>query len=437
MTSVCVAISVRNGEAFLEEAIESVLAQTFADLELRIYDNGSTDASTAIARRFTSDPRVTLAVNERDIGYYGSLNRALAETACPLFVPFAADDVMAPANLQLKVAALRRTGAALAHSPVHLIDGAGAVTGELGRQHAPRELYRAPEFFRLCAPVNCITCPAVVVETAALRAIGGFDGRLPYCADWLAWMRLALRHGVAYVDQPLVGWRQHDGSGTSDSLRSAVYATEDPAALAAALDDTALPRDWSPLREPMLAACLARMAAHLERDGHHRAGAGGHAAYALAGRAVVLGPDDLRLRRLFSDLVARAGLAAPAMPFHTVALPAVDPSQVSAAVAHARELGAAGLLGTFAVGARPEGADALAALLESELATGPEIGIDLVAGEDPEALLAPGTVALAPFGSPQAAAAEARGVPALLHDLPDPFARPADPGRFETLRAAA
>jgi glycosyl transferase family 2 len=437
VTPVCVAISVRNGEAFLAEAIESVLGQTHADLELRIYDNGSNDASAEIASRYTADPRVSYTANELDIGYYGSLNRALAETPCPLFVPFAADDVMAPANLQLKVAALRRTGAALAHSPVHLIDEGGAVTGELGRQPAPRELYPAPEFFRLCAPVNCITCPAVVVNTAALRAIGGFDGRLPYCADWFAWMRLTLRHAVAYVDQPLVGWRQHGGSGTTDSLRSAVYATEDPAALAAALHDSALPAGWSALREPMLAACVARMATHLDRDGHRRAGAGGHAAYALAARAVVLAPGDAALRELFTGLVRRAGLSVPAMPFHAAALPDAEPSQVSAGVGLGRELAAAGLLATFAVGARPQDVDGLAALLEPELAAGPDIGIDLVVGEDPEALLAPGTVALAPFGSPQAAAAEARGVPALLHGAPDPFARPADPARFETLPAAA
>jgi Glycosyl transferase family 2 len=436
VTRVCVAISVRNGEAFLAEAIESILAQTHGDLELRVYDNGSRDRSAEIVHEHLVDGRVTYTANEQDIGYYGSLNRALAETACPLFVPFAADDVMEPANLQLKVAALRRTGAGFAHSPVHLLDQRGAIVGELGRQQAPRELYPAPDFFQLCAPVNCITCPSVVAGTAALRSIGGFDGRLPYCADWHAWMRLALRHGVAYVDQHLVGWRQHADSGTTESLRSAVYATEDPAALAAALNDPALPAGWATLRGPMLAACLARMAEHLERDGHRRASAGGHAAYALAAHALCLAPRDDGLRELFTGQVRTAGLAMPALPFHAVALPAADPGAAAAAVAHARLLDAAGLLGGFAVGVPPHTVDAMVGMLEPELAAGPELGIDLVAGEDPLDLLVPGTVALAPFGSPQAADAEARGVPALLHSMPDPFARPADPHRFETLAAA-
>ena len=437
MSRVCVAISVRNGEAFLAEAIESVLAQSHGDLELRIYDNGSTDRSAEIAHEYLIDRRVTYTANQRDIGYYGSLNRALAETRAPLFVPFAADDVMEPANLQLKVAALRRTGAGFAHSPVHLLNESGAVIGELGRQRAPRELYPAPEFFRLCAPVNCITCPAVVAAAEALRSIGGFDGRLPYCADWYAWMRLALRHGVAYVDQHLVGWRQHSDSGTTNSLRSAVYATEDPAALASALDDPALPAGWAPLRAPMLAVCVARMAAHLERDGHRRAAAGGHAGYALAGRALCLSPGDPCFRDLFTAQVARAGLTVPAVPFHAVALPGCDRGQVGAAIAHARLLDRAGLLASLALGTTAAEVEEMVALVEPELAAGPEHGIDLVTGDDPRDLWVPGAVALAAFGSSQAAEAEAHGVPALLHSMPDPFARPADPGRYETLAAAA
>jgi len=426
MTTVCVAVSVRDGEAYLAEAIESVLAQTHRDLELRIYDNLSRDASAEIARRYLSDPRVTCTTNERDLGYYGSLNRALHETACPLFVPFAADDVMAPENLARKVASIESSDAGFAYSPVHMIDEAGAVVGELGRPAEPLEAYPAPTFFGLVAPVNSVTCPSVVASSEALRDIGGFDGRIPYCADWFAWLRLSLRHTVAYVDGHLVGWRQHAESGTSDSLRSAVYATEDPAALAAALADPALPPSWNSVRGRTLAACVTRMAAHLERDGHRRA-ADGHAAYALAARALCMTPGDAELRNLFSWLVTRAGLSAPTLPFHAVATPA--PGQMAAAIAHARELDAAGLLAGFAIGVRPQDVDATVAAIETLLAGGPDIGIDLVPAAQPSDLLMPGSVALAPFGSPSAAAAEARGVPALLHGLPDPFSRPADPSR--------
>ena len=64
----------------------------------------------------------------------------------------------------------------------------------------------------------------------------------------------------------------------------------------------------------------------------------------------------------------------------------------------------------------------MVALIEPLLESGPELGIDLVATGEVDRLLIPGTVALAPFRSAQAAAAERCGVPALLHDLPNPLA---------------
>ena len=433
---VCVAISVRNGERFIAEAIESVLAQSHSDLELRIYDNLSTDVSAEIASEYLADPRVSYTANEFDLGYYGSLNRALHETSAPLFVPFAADDVMEPANLELKVAAIEHSGAGFAHSPVLLIDPEGAVIGDLGRISEPIELFLEREFFRLCAPVNCVTCPSTLIRSDALRALGGFDGRVPYCADWLAWMRLCLRHPVAMVHEPLVRWRQHPKSGTSDSLRSASYAREDPASLALALADDAFPAEWDGLRAPMLAACLARTAGHLERDGHRRV-ASGHAAYELALRALTLVPHDPSLRSLASRLAQQADLRPPAMPFHAVAWLPLEPDQIAAAVAEARHLDRVGLLGSFAIAISPEMVDDAVSMLESVLGDGPNVGIDLVPAETPHGLLVPGVLAMAPFCSPQAALAEAAGVPVLAGPTPDPFARPADRGRWETLPVAS
>jgi Glycosyl transferase family 2 len=433
---VCVAISVRNGERFIAEAIESVLGQSHSDLELRIYDNLSTDASAEIASRYLTDPRVSYTANEVDLGYYGSLNRALSETSAPLFVPFAADDVMEPANLALKLAALERSGAGFAHSPVLLIDPAGAVIGDLGRITEPIALFPEREFFRLCAPVNCVTCPATVIRSDALRALGGFDGRVPYCADWLAWMRLCLRHPVAMVHEPLVRWRQHPESGTSDSLKSASYARDDPASLALALADDAFPEEWDQLRAPMLAACLARTAGHLDRDGHHLVGSG-HAAYELALRALTLVPDDPSLRSLATRLAQAANLRPPVMPFHAVAWPAVEPDQLAAAVADARELDRAHLLDSFAIAIRPDLVDDAVPMLEAVLADGPDVGIDLVPAETPHELLVPGVLALAAFGSPEAAMAESAGVAVLAGLTPDPFARPANPARWETLPRAS
>jgi hypothetical protein len=245
-------------------------------------------------------------------------------------------------------------------------------------------------------------------------------------------MQLCLRHPVAMVHEPLVRWRQHAESGTSESLRSASYARDDPASLALALSDEAFPEQWHPLRSPMLAACLARTAGHLERDGHRRV-ARGHAAYELALRALTLVPDDPAVRSLATGLAQRAGLHPAAPPFHAVAWPALESDQVACTVESARALDQAGLLESFAVAVSPEAVTEAVKMLEPMLAAGPEIGIDLVPAQSPNDLLVAGVVALAPFKSKQAALAEAAGVPVLAQHAPDPFARPADPARWETL----
>jgi glycosyltransferase involved in cell wall biosynthesis len=433
---VCVAISVRNGERFIAEAIESVLGQSHGDLELRIYDNLSTDGGAGIVAGYLGDARVSYKANDHDLGYYGSLNRALFETSAPLFVPFAADDVMEPENLARKVAVIERSGAGFAHSPVLLIDPDGTVVGDLGRMADPTEVFAERRFFQFCAPVNCVTCPSTLIRSEALRALGGFDGRVPYCADWLAWMRLCLRHPVAMVHEPLVRWRQHPESGTSDSLRSASYARDDPASLAAALADDAFPEQWHAMRAPMLAACLARTATHLERDGHRRVAAG-HAAYALALRALTLVPDDPTIRSLVAAFAERSHLRPPALPFHVVAWPAVEPDRIATTVACARELDRAGLLDSFAVVIHPDLVARAVPMLEAVLAAGADVGIDLVPAETPNDLLVPGVVALAPFASAEAGLAEAAGVPVIAGSAPDPFIRAADPLRWETLPLAS
>ena len=78
--TVCVALSVRDGGVYLAEAIESVLAQEDVALELRIYDNGSTDGSFDVYARYADDPRVIVAQNPEGAHFYTSMNRALAET---------------------------------------------------------------------------------------------------------------------------------------------------------------------------------------------------------------------------------------------------------------------------------------------------------------------------------------------------------------------
>ena len=426
LPTVTVAVPVRNGDRYLADALTSVLVQEGVDLHVAVYDNLSTDGSYAVAERFLDDGRVTLSRNERDIHYYGSLNRALCESTAEYFVAFACDDLMLPGNLAAKVEVLELTGAALVHGRAVLIDDEGRAQGLSGSLAELPGLLPAPQFFLHNTPANSMYCQSVVTRREALLEVGGFDARVKYCADWLAWMRVGLRHGVATLPEPLIAYRTHGQSLTAGDHRLGLHAQDMPAALRAMFDDGAFPAEWEGLRERLIGESLAGRAEQLAADGLLRA-AGGWAAYALAAAALVPLAAAGESLALFNRLVLRAGLTPPTVPFDLVAAPACDTASVEAFVVALGGYARAGLVGAAAVACPPAAVAAMAALLEPCLAgIDPGVELDLVPASSIVPLLARGRVLLAPFGSPQAAAAEALGVPALQYGFPDPFAQPVD-----------
>src|SRR5436190_20057932 len=97
--AITVLMPVFNAAAFVREAIQSVLRQTQADLELLIIDDASTDGSSAIIRSF-SDPRVRVITHQRNLGLVASLNDGLDQARGRYVARMDADDVMHPQRLE-------------------------------------------------------------------------------------------------------------------------------------------------------------------------------------------------------------------------------------------------------------------------------------------------------------------------------------------------
>lgn len=95
MPLISVLMSVYNSQAFLREAVDSILAQTLPDFEFIIVDDGSTDDSAAILDSYT-DARMVRLKNERNIGLTESLNRGLAVVRGTYLTRMDADDISVP-----------------------------------------------------------------------------------------------------------------------------------------------------------------------------------------------------------------------------------------------------------------------------------------------------------------------------------------------------
>jgi glycosyltransferase involved in cell wall biosynthesis len=132
--AVSVLMAVRNGASYLDEALQSLAAQTFADFETIVVDNGSIDRTAAILAQWTRRESRPRAVRLDGRGLSGSLNRAASMARAPLPARLDGDDVALPHRLAVQVGAMgRQPPLGLFGSAAESIDCRGRRIGVLER----------------------------------------------------------------------------------------------------------------------------------------------------------------------------------------------------------------------------------------------------------------------------------------------------------------
>jgi glycosyltransferase involved in cell wall biosynthesis len=208
--AISVAMSVYNGERFLAEAIESVLGQTFSDLEFLIVDDGSTDGSRAIIEAYAAkDPRIRPIVRENR-GLIASLNQMLDEARAPLVARMDADDVCLPERLEKQVAFLddHPDYGVLGCWTVDIDEHGGDWTGGDWTPH-PLTHEEFVEHIDQRAPLLCH--PAVVFRRDLVRAVGGYHAAYKHCEDLDLWLRLASITKIGNIPVKLLRYRHYAG----------------------------------------------------------------------------------------------------------------------------------------------------------------------------------------------------------------------------------
>ena len=211
---VSVVMGVRNCESFVEAAVRSALAQTFAEFEIIVVDDGSTDATPRVLGR-VHDARLTFIAAEHR-GSAAARNTAIGLANGAYLAFLDGDDLWDRGHLAEHVAALAtNSDVAMTFSLSRIIDADG--------HHVPLPVRRVRGRFGFESLLrdNVIGNGSAVVARRSALPEGGFNESLKSCIDYELWLRFALanRNGVLCVPSVLTSYRRREGQVSGDWRR--------------------------------------------------------------------------------------------------------------------------------------------------------------------------------------------------------------------------
>jgi glycosyltransferase involved in cell wall biosynthesis len=205
-----------NGAHYLAETLESLCCQTQPLLEVIAVDDGSSDETVAILRRFQSDLPLRVIERHHTGNWVANTNEALAVASGEYLSILHQDDLWACDRVEgLAPIAERWPDSAMIFHPVWLIDGTGERVGRL-TPPLPQDqtlVSRKGMLERLLVQ-NFISVPAIAIRRTCLPSPRPLDEGLWYTADWKLWLQLSELGDSCYVSRPLASFRVHGDSLT-------------------------------------------------------------------------------------------------------------------------------------------------------------------------------------------------------------------------------
>jgi len=213
---VSVIMPVYNGEAWLEDAMASVLNQSYGDFEFIVVNDASRDRSSQIIRKFAaSDPRVVLVEHETNRGAAAARNTAIRRSAGRYLMMADADDIQHPDRLKLTLELAERERADMVFHEGALMDEKG---NDLGvTKGFPDDMDSRNALLHQLRRNHLISALALVRKTPDVV----FDESLASAEDFELFLRLLLRgYRCALLRQPLTRYRRHQANLSNDLAKS-------------------------------------------------------------------------------------------------------------------------------------------------------------------------------------------------------------------------
>ena len=192
-----------NAERYICESIESVLNQSYENIELIVINDGSTDnTAQAVAHLM----HAIIYIETENKGVSAARNLGIQQAKGEWIAFLDADDIWLPNKLQSQLDGLDECSWSYTDS-FYLGDHYTAKT-----KRSDLSPLLAGDIFEALLTENIITTSSVIVRKSLIQDLGGFDESLAALEDWKLWLDIAKEHAISYIDQPLLMYRVYPGS---------------------------------------------------------------------------------------------------------------------------------------------------------------------------------------------------------------------------------
>jgi len=194
---VSIVLPTYNRRPFLEQAVESVVNQTFKEWELLVVDDGSDDESWKTVKKF-HDRRIYY-LYQRNLGVSRARNTGIQLSRFPWICFLDSDDYWEPTKLHRQLEVLE------CH-PQYRVIYTDEIWIRKGQRVNPRKVHRKHQgwIYHRCLPLCIISPSSVLLDRSIFQKIGPFDGDFPVCEDYEMWLRISSRYPIFFLEEPLI-----------------------------------------------------------------------------------------------------------------------------------------------------------------------------------------------------------------------------------------
>lgn len=207
-----------NQGRFIRNTIDSVLSQSYPNVEYLVMDGGSTDDTLDILRSYGD--RITW-ISEKDRGQSHAINKGFERARGEIVAWLNSDDVYEPGAIETAVAHFT------AHPEAALVYGHGSIIDEAGEKVKPFEPTRPYDLWQLAYYWDYIMQPTTFFRKDALMRVGLLREELNWCMDWDLWIRFFLNEKVGFIEKELACSREYGETKTSTGGRARLREIRD------------------------------------------------------------------------------------------------------------------------------------------------------------------------------------------------------------------